>query len=64
MLPEKLPRPFHTGHLAEGLSVQRWIAQRMAYCLRHPGAIQQVGGESPQQVGGYLKVLSERFQLV
>jgi hypothetical protein len=43
MLPENLPRPFHTGHLSEGLSVERWIAQRMAYCLRHTGAIQQVG---------------------
>jgi hypothetical protein len=43
MLPENLPRPFHTGHLSEGLSIERWIAQRMAYCLRHIGAIQQVG---------------------
>jgi hypothetical protein len=43
MLPPALPRPFHTGHLAEGLSVDRWVAQRMAYCLRHTGAIKQVG---------------------
>jgi hypothetical protein len=43
MLPENLPRPFHTGHLSDGLSIERWIAQRMAYCLRHTGAIQQVG---------------------
>jgi hypothetical protein len=43
MLPAGLPRPFHTGQLAEGLSVERWIAQRMAYCLRHTGAIKQVG---------------------
>jgi hypothetical protein len=43
MLPGNLPRPFHTGQLADGLSVERWIAQRMAYCLRHIGAIQQVG---------------------
>jgi len=43
MLPPALPRPFHTGHLAEGLGVERWIAQRMAYCLRHMGAIQSVG---------------------
>jgi hypothetical protein len=43
MLPHGLPRPFHTGQLAQGLSVERWIAQRMAYCLRHTGAIQQVG---------------------
>lgn len=43
LLPPKLPKPFHTGHLAEGLGVQRWIAQRMAYCMRHCGAIQSVG---------------------
>ena len=43
LLPKKLPRPFHTGNLAEGLDVQRWIAQRMAYCLRNTGAIRQVG---------------------
>jgi hypothetical protein len=43
LLPPALPRPFHTGHLAEGLGVERWIAQRMAYCLRQTGAVQSVG---------------------
>jgi hypothetical protein len=43
MLPAGLPQPFHTGHLADGLGVERWIAQRMAYCLRHTGAVQSVG---------------------
>ena len=43
LLPPNLPRPFHPGHLADGLGVQRWIAQRMAYCLRHTGAVQSVG---------------------
>jgi hypothetical protein len=43
MLPPGLPQPFHTGHIAEGLSVDRWIAQRMAYCLRNTGALKQVG---------------------
>ena len=43
MLPQSLPQPFHTGHMAEGLGVERWIAQRMAYCLRRTGAIQSVG---------------------
>ena len=43
LLPASLPQPFHTGHLAEGLGVERWIAQRMAYCLRQTGAIQSVG---------------------
>jgi hypothetical protein len=43
LLPPGLPRPFHTGQLADGLGVQRWIAQRMAYCLRHMGAVETVG---------------------
>ncbi len=43
MLPPGLPRPFHTGQVAEGLGVERWVAQRMAYCLRQTGAIQTVG---------------------
>ncbi len=28
------PQPFHTGHLAEQLHVRRWVAQRIAYCMR------------------------------
>jgi hypothetical protein len=43
LLPAELPKQFHTGHIAEGLSVDRWIAQRMAYCLRNAGALKQVG---------------------
>jgi hypothetical protein len=38
LLPAKLPQPFHTGHLAAGLGINRWVAQRIAYCLRHTGA--------------------------
>jgi hypothetical protein len=43
ILPEGLPAPFHTGDLAELLGVRRDIAQRIAYCLRHCGAIRPVG---------------------
>lgn len=43
LLPRRLPKPFHTEHLAKGLGVQRWIAQRIAYCLRETGAIRMVG---------------------
>jgi hypothetical protein len=43
LLPTDLPRPFHTGHLADSLQVQRWIAQRIAYCLRHMRALRDVG---------------------
>ena len=38
-----LPRRFHTAHLAESLGVDRWIAQRIAYCLRETGAVREVG---------------------
>jgi hypothetical protein len=43
LLPSDLPSPFHTGHLAESLQIQRWIAQRIAYCLRHMRALRDVG---------------------
>ena len=37
-----IPSPFHTGHLAEALDVERWIAQRIAYCFRKMGVTRQV----------------------
>lgn len=43
LLPPDLPRPWHTGHLAEFAGVRRWIAQRIAYCLRHMHATREVG---------------------
>ena len=42
-LPRRLPQPFHTGHLAKALDVDRQIAQRMVYCLRHAGTLRQNG---------------------
>jgi hypothetical protein len=38
-----LPVPFHTAHVAAGLAIPRWSAQRIAYCLNRMGAWQQVG---------------------
>lgn len=38
-----LPRPFHSGHLADALHVRRWVAQRIVYCLRKIGSTRQVG---------------------
>jgi hypothetical protein len=38
LLPASLPQPFHTGQLAEALAIRRWMAQRIAYCLRQTGA--------------------------
>lgn len=43
LVPGRLPSPFHTGQLAKILGVERWIAQRVAYCLRETGATTQVG---------------------
>jgi hypothetical protein len=42
LLPE-LPSEFDTGVLAQRLGQPRWIAQRIAYCLRKVGAIQTIG---------------------
>jgi hypothetical protein len=43
LLPPALSQPFHTGQLAEKLGVDRWIAQRIAYCLRETGGLVQAG---------------------
>src|SRR6478672_7337082 len=43
LLPAKLPQPFHSGHVADGLGIQRWIAQRIVYCLRQMGAATACG---------------------
>lgn len=43
LLPRGLPRKFDTGELAAAASIPRWIAQRVTYCLRHAGALREVG---------------------
>jgi hypothetical protein len=43
MISCSLPHEFHTGNLAESLAIRRWIAQRIAYCLRNMGAVEQIG---------------------
>lgn len=43
LLPGKPSGVFHTGQLAELAGVRRWMAQRIAYCLRECGAVEQVG---------------------
>lgn len=39
LVPTGLPEPFSTKDLAEGIGQPRWVAQEMAYCLRHMGVI-------------------------
>ncbi len=43
LLPKRLPREFHTAHLAKRLKVPRWTAQKIAYCLRETGGLQPTG---------------------
>ena len=43
LLPAGLPEQFHTGELAALLGIPRWLAQRIAYCLRHMGAAEVCG---------------------
>jgi hypothetical protein len=45
LIPGKLPSPFHTKDLAKAAGIQRWLAQKMAYCLRNTGAIILAGKE-------------------
>jgi len=46
----RLPKQFHTGHLAKRLNVKRQIAQRIAYCLRHAGAVHEVGKQGNARI--------------
>jgi hypothetical protein len=43
LLPRKLKNPFSTLELASAIEQPHWLAQKMAYCLRHMGAIQVKG---------------------
>jgi len=43
LLPTGLEDPFTTAELAKSAGIPRWLAQKMAYCLRKTGAIAQIG---------------------
>lgn len=43
LLPKTLPQPFGTRELAESMQIERWFAQRVAYCLRETGAVKVHG---------------------
>jgi hypothetical protein len=43
LLPEGLPTSFTTADLATGAGIARALAQKMAYCLRAAGALQDDG---------------------
>lgn len=43
LLPAELPLEFTTADIAAGTGIPRWLAQKMAYCLRRCGAIHEQG---------------------
>ncbi len=43
LLPRTLPATFSTADISRGLGIPRWVAQKMAYCLRATDAVRQVG---------------------
>jgi hypothetical protein len=43
LIPPDLQEPFSTEELAKCIDQPRWLAQKMAYCLRHMGAIEVIG---------------------
>jgi hypothetical protein len=43
MIPPSLAEPFSTSDLATAIGQPRWLARRMAYCLRNVGALDPVG---------------------
>jgi hypothetical protein len=43
LVPEGLPAEFSTNHLAAAADIPRWLAQKMAYCLRTTGTAEVVG---------------------
>jgi len=42
-IPNGIDMPFDTKQLAEAIDCPRWVAQRIAYCLRKTGCIKVVG---------------------
>lgn len=50
LLPPELPLQFDTRDLAQCLSLPRWIAQRIAYVLRHTGAVEAAGKRGNAQL--------------
>lgn len=43
LLPATLPAPFTTEDFSRCTGIPRWLAQKVAYCLRKTGAVQSAG---------------------
>ncbi|TWU12441.1 hypothetical protein CA54_12650 [Symmachiella macrocystis] len=50
MLPPDLPTEFTTADIARGSEIPRWLAQKMAYCLRKTGAVSTIGKQGNAMV--------------
>jgi hypothetical protein len=55
IIPGDLSDPFSTKHLADAINQPRWLAQKMAYCLRNMGAIDIVGKDGNSLLYSSLK---------
>jgi hypothetical protein len=55
IIPGDLSEPFSTKHLADAINQPRWLAQKMAYCLRNMGAIDIVGKDGNSLLYSSLK---------
>lgn len=50
LIPADLDGPFTTADLAQAIHRPRWLAQKMAYCLRELGAIERIGQQGNAHV--------------
>jgi hypothetical protein len=55
-----MPEPFDTGELARELSIRRWEAQRIAYCLRHMETTRVVGKRGNAWLYRFARPVSRR----
>jgi hypothetical protein len=53
LVPADLPTPFDTQQLAHSLNIDRWVAQRVAYCLRETGTTVQTGKHGNTRLYGF-----------
>ena len=60
LLPTTLPSSFTTEELAREAGIPRWIAQKMAYCLRKTGAINCLGKRGRAMLYGVPKRTTKR----
>ena len=58
LIPQDLTEPFSTNELGKSINQPRWLAQKMAYCLRHMGVIEIVGKNGNSLLYGSSKTVN------